>query len=98
MPGTTRKHVIAAVSAVVAAALMLSFGYYAGRRINRDEYAVFYTSHADEETVRSLPGLVSLPGLIILSGSLGRVRGWAGISGARLLSSVRKSGPVAQFC
>ncbi|MBR6311405.1 MAG: ComEA family DNA-binding protein [Oscillospiraceae bacterium] len=60
MPGTTRKHVIAAVSAVVAAALMLSFGYYAGRRINRDEYAVFYTSHADEETVRSLPGLVSL--------------------------------------
>jgi len=60
VPGTTRKHVIAAVSAVVAAALMLSFGYYAGRRINRDEYAVFYSARASEEAVRSVPGLVDL--------------------------------------
>lgn len=60
MPGTTRKHVIAAVSAVVAAALALSFGYYAGRRINRDEYAVFYSSRVSGEAVRSVPGLIDL--------------------------------------
>ena len=60
MSGTTRKHVIAAVSAVVAAALMLSFGYYAGRRINRDEYAVFYSAPARDDAVRAAPGLIDL--------------------------------------
>ena len=58
--GTSRRHVIAAVCAVVAAALMLSFGYYAGRRINRDEYAVFYSARAHEDAVRSLPDLIDL--------------------------------------
>lgn len=60
MLGTTRKHVLAAVCAVVAAALALSFGYYAGRRVNRDEYAVVYSSSAREDVVRSMPELVDL--------------------------------------
>ena len=58
--GTTRKHVLAAVCTVVAAALVLSFGYYAGRRVNRDEYAVVYSSSAREAVERSMPDLVDL--------------------------------------
>lgn len=60
MLGTSRRHVIAAVSAAVAAALMLSFGYYAGRRINRDDYAVFYSTSARDDAVRSVPELIDL--------------------------------------
>ena len=39
---------------------MLSFGYYAGRRINRDDYAVFYSSPVRNDAVRSAPELIDL--------------------------------------
>ena len=46
----TRKWITAAVSAVAAAALLFSVGFYAGRGIRRDDYSVTFSRREPAET------------------------------------------------
>ncbi len=57
-----RKWIIPAVSAAVAAALALSFGFYAGREVKRDDFSVSYSRRAPAPSplLRSMPELIDI--------------------------------------